>query len=530
VDDDDDEEEDDEDVGEASSSRGAPNGVLEKEKILRTALVAVSKRMTNNFHCAFHLGLMYFRSQNYTKAKEAFKRALENLRAQRSKIVDEKRWGAMEARTVSLHAQCCLYELTAPGTTPTEEHNPADIQEQFVQATKIDNMQPDIWNNLGLLHMSLDKFEGARMILQPILSNFTQYNDAISNLGLSHLCSSELAEAAKSFQTVILRDSSHLEALNNYGVLLLRHKCYRNAVIFLEKAVDLDPSQSYVWNNLACAYSGEGRLQDAARAFRHARELDDGNVHATVNLAHHITCMVQAEGDAGASREKLAQAEHMYSSVLCEQQSCTQAWTGLAGLFKAQMDMAESEEAKAEFRSLAMEAFSQGVESDSNDPVVWSQLGLFSLAESDAKKGEVCFRTAIHKNRTILAAWVNLGLSMQLANVPSEACAMYVKALSTFRDSHEIYNNIANLYRHLGKYEEAMVSYQACLNIKDDYAIAHNNLALLHAARGSLDDAVFSLNKALQLDPGLDCAKSNLIKVKELQRRAQLAGEADTPQ
>lgn len=39
---------------------------------------------------------------------------------------------------------------------------------------------------------------------------------------------------------------------------------------------------------------------------------------------------------------------------------------------------------------------------------------------------------------------------------------MYVKALSTFRDSHEIYNNIANLYRHLGKYEEAMVSYQVC--------------------------------------------------------------------
>eukprot|EP00961_Rhodomonas_salina_P063297 850683-Rhodomonas_salina.1 len=33
----------------------------------------------------------------------------------------------------------------------------------------------------------------------------------------------------------------------------------------------------------------------------------------------------------------------------------------------------------------------QGVESDSNDPVVWSQLGLFSLAESDAKKGEVPF-------------------------------------------------------------------------------------------------------------------------------------------
>ncbi len=54
------------------------------------------------------------------------------------------------------------------------------------------------------------------------------------------------------------------------------------------------------------------------------------------------------------------------------------------------------------------------MESDNNDPVVWSQLGLFSLGEGDSKKAEVCSRTAIHKNRTILAAWVNLGLSMQV--------------------------------------------------------------------------------------------------------------------
>lgn len=78
-----------------------------------------------------------------------------------------------------------------------DDHNPQLIQEQFIQATKLDNLQPDIWNNIGLLHMSLDKFEGARMILQPILNNFPQYNDAMSNLGLTHMCSHDLSEAGE---------------------------------------------------------------------------------------------------------------------------------------------------------------------------------------------------------------------------------------------------------------------------------------------------------------------------------------------
>lgn len=46
--------------------------------------------------------------------------------------------------------------------------------------------------------MSLDKFEGARMILQPILNNFPQYNDAMSNLGLTHMCRNDLSEAGQS--------------------------------------------------------------------------------------------------------------------------------------------------------------------------------------------------------------------------------------------------------------------------------------------------------------------------------------------
>eukprot|EP00960_Hanusia_phi_P038842 753632-Hanusia_phi.AAC.2 len=99
-------------------------------------------------------------------------------------------------------------------------------------------------------------------------------------------------------------DSSHLEALNNYGVLLLRHRNYRNAIVFFEKAT---------YEPLGRA-SAEGKLNEAARAFRQARDLDESNVQecqATCNLAHHITWMVQSEADPEARARKLEQAEHM---------------------------------------------------------------------------------------------------------------------------------------------------------------------------------------------------------------------------
>ena len=101
-------------------------------------------------------------------------------------------------------------------------------------------------------------------------------------------------DALRVLQTVLLRDPTHLEGLNNYGVTLMQQQHFGHAVTFFEKAIDVvsaclpnlpfpgsnsrilyfyfaplqDPSQPYVWSNLACAYSGAGRIADAALAFK----------------------------------------------------------------------------------------------------------------------------------------------------------------------------------------------------------------------------------------------------------------------
>jgi hypothetical protein len=105
-----------------------------------------------------------------------------------------------------------------------------------------------------------------------------------------------------------------------------------------------------------------------------------------------------------------------------------------------------------------------------------------------------------------------------------EALGVYNKALSAFESSHQLLNNFGNLYRQMGRLKDAVAAYQACLHIKGDYALAHNNLALVHILRQEWDAAAQALTKALQLDPGLDCAKSNVVKLNELRRRSSLVG------
>lgn len=52
------------------------------------------------------------------------------------------------------------------------------------------------------------------------------------------------------------------------------------------------------------------------------------------------------------------------------------------------------------------------------------QLGLLCLAEGDYSKAEECFRTALQKSPTLVAAWGNLGITLQLSDQASEACQM----------------------------------------------------------------------------------------------------------
>ncbi|MEG4282183.1 CHAT domain-containing protein, partial [Microcoleus sp. A006_D1] len=82
-----------------------------------------------------------------------------------------------------------------------------------------------------------------------------------------------------------------------------------------------------------------------------------------------------------------------------------------------------------------------------------------------------------------------------------EAIASYDKALEIKPDKHEAWYNRGIALRNLGKYEEAIASYDKALEIKPDKHEAWNNRGLALYKLGKFEEAIASYDKALEFKP-----------------------------
>ncbi|HEY2431165.1 MAG TPA: tetratricopeptide repeat protein [Vicinamibacterales bacterium] len=63
-----------------------------------------------------------------------------------------------------------------------------------------------------------------------------------------------------------------------FGIQVAQNGLWNEALYRWQKAVELDPSYSAAWNNLAIAYEHEGKFEQAKKAYEKALELDPKNL------------------------------------------------------------------------------------------------------------------------------------------------------------------------------------------------------------------------------------------------------------
>ena len=148
------------------------------ERIIKTALVGVIKKLPKISEAHFLLGLLLLRQGDFMGAKENFEASL--LYAESDEVARQSQSGEnidnpYKARILNHIAQCCQYlHSLASGDASMKSKV---IQDKFVLATQLDNSQPDIWNNMGLMYLVQGKFEGSSTILKPVVKTFPEYVD-----------------------------------------------------------------------------------------------------------------------------------------------------------------------------------------------------------------------------------------------------------------------------------------------------------------------------------------------------------------
>ena len=74
------------------------------------------------------------------------------------------------------------------------------------------------------------------------------------------------------------QDRDNAKEQVEFGIKVAQTGLWREAQYRWERAVQLDPTYSEAWNNLAIAYEHAGRFDDARKAYETAIKLDPKNV------------------------------------------------------------------------------------------------------------------------------------------------------------------------------------------------------------------------------------------------------------
>ncbi|HEY2924212.1 MAG TPA: tetratricopeptide repeat protein [Candidatus Eisenbacteria bacterium] len=222
------------------------------------------------------------------------------------------------------YAQCADTLLTAEehlrlGTMYVANKDSAKAVPQLAKAIEMDpSLTKDANFQLGFLYFARKDFPGAIPYFEAALKADSAYLPALLNIGLAKLAMKEpsvgigylrralevnpketrariwiaqtltsidsLPEALEMYQSAIAQDSVNAEAFRGAGVVLLLQKNWSDAIPYLEKAIELEPTniQGHIW--LAQAYSNSGDLSKAKSEFNKAIDIDPNNPDAAKGL------------------------------------------------------------------------------------------------------------------------------------------------------------------------------------------------------------------------------------------------------
>ncbi len=301
--------------------------------------------------------------------------------------------------------------------------------------------------NLGLLHWRKGDYEGADRLLREVLKCASKIQDnrlevecfnAIALVKTSLLSINEAIDAYK--QAIHLAPEQFL-AWNNLGNFCL--KIFRNdeAMIAFQKAIAHDPKDPIGWNGLGNVYFTIGYIDDAIASYRKA-----------ISFMPAFAQPWNGMGDIYSVTGRVDDAIKAYRKAIELNGQFVTPWLRLGVLFIRQERYRE-----------AIKAYQGALSLDPKNSVIWNELGAIYLECESYEEAAEIFSYAIQLNCEDGWAYHNLGLAYTHQGKYSEAVSLYLKSIDLFleeKDKAVSWNQLANVYRLLNDYDNAIAAYQ----------------------------------------------------------------------
>ncbi len=280
------------------------------------------------------------------------------------------------------------------------------------------------------------------------------------------------------------------------GVQLAKLGEEQQAREYYEKALELNPEDARVYNNLALFAEEDGDYDKALELYRTALE--------------HAPDFALARSNLGDLLGRLGRHEQ----AIAEFQRAIEDEPGRAEyVYNLGVQLAAAGKAEA-----AIEAY-ESAAAMTPDPRPHNNLGLIHESRGDYEKARRCYLDALRIAPEFTLAYANLGNLLVKQGQLEEARKMYQKGLETNPEDAGLHNALGYLLARLGEDDLARAHYREALAVAPEFALAHNNFGNLLKAQGRLEEAADAYAAAIAAKPGDWLGYANLAAVRAAQGR-----------
>ena len=364
----------------------------------------------------------------------------------------------------------------------------------------------------------------------------------------------DFANALNNYQTVLNSDPNHAEANHRFGILSIQLGEIENSLIFLQTAINVNPSIHEYWVPFIDALIRLDRLSDAeivldqAGSIGHDQEIFSKLYHnlkvkkfanqEAAGLKLDNADAYNSEGVALKNQGKSDEALAAFKKAISIEPNCADALNNMGILIQEQGKLEEAIEAykkalaiKPDFAKayynmgsalheggkldLAVDAYRKFLSIEPDFADAYNNMGSALQEQGKLEEAIEVYRKAISINPNFADVYYNIGGALHEQGKLDKAIEFYKKAISIKPDFAELYVNMGVTLQEQGKLQKAIKAYNKALSIKPDFADACLNIGIIRKEQGKVEEAIEAYNKALTIKPNHAVAHRHLSTVKQ---------------
>lgn len=361
-------------------------------------------------------------------------------------------------------AQAALYTNRAD---VLQESDPQKAEELYLHTIQLDPTAYKARFNLGNFYHARQDFEKAREAYEETVKINSDFVQAYVNLGVVYSTLNQDDKAEEAYYQALELDPKLAFAHNNLGLLFMHKQNWEEAYGHLIQAVEVSTEERAIfYGNLAQAEFEVGKWEDGVKHLERASELDpdDSGYHLSLGLLYNkwgTEMLFQGKNDAG--NEFFQKALRAYETALEKGADDFFIGTNLSQLY---LDLGESAKGEALVRQTIVK-----YPDDANLQVI---LGMLLHSQEKKQEAREAYQVAKKLQPTDPNPWANQALIDMEDKKYQEAADGYSEAIRLGGKTSYIHFNLGLSLANLGRYDEALQSFQTVVDRKD-----HNEKAAL---------------------------------------------------